>query len=208
MKNFYLEKLKNSIKGRVFLYIDAANLEQSVKDIWVNAKDVPDSLRGNSTDNLCYSIDYTNLKKAFSSLCDLREMKFYTADFETESHRKFLFFMDKAGYKLSTKKVKNYKDHTIDHPHRKANFDVEIAVDTILKINKFDTLILFSGDCDFEYLIKKIKGRGKIVIVFSRQGHIAKELPPVSSYYFDIIDFRKEILKINTKKDKAKNPVI
>ncbi len=208
MEDCYLEKLKKSIKGRTFLYIDAANLEKSVSDIWVNAKDIPDELKGSIAENLHYSVDYKEFKKTFSSLCDLKEIKFYTADFETENHRKFLFFMNKKGYKLSTKKVKNYKDHTVEHPHRKANFDVEIAVDTILKINKFDTLILFSGDCDFEYLIKKLKGISKIVIVFSRQGHIAKELPPASSYYFDIIDFRKEFLKINIKKDKAKNPAI
>jgi len=33
MSNYYLDKLKQAIKGRVILYIDAANLEQSVRDM-------------------------------------------------------------------------------------------------------------------------------------------------------------------------------
>jgi hypothetical protein len=38
-----------------------------------------------------------------------------------------------------------------------------------------------------------------MVIVFSRTGHIAKELPPASNYYFDIVDFRHEIFRIDIK---------
>lgn len=64
---------------------------------------------------------------------------------------------------------------------------------------RYDTLILFSGDCDFEYLLKFLRGKNKIAVVFSRTGHVAKELPPASSYYFDIVDFRFEILKITPK---------
>jgi hypothetical protein len=41
----YFEKLKKAIKGRVFVYIDAANLERSVADMWVSPKDVPDELK-------------------------------------------------------------------------------------------------------------------------------------------------------------------
>ena len=71
-------------------------------------------------------------------------------------------------------------------------------------MNKFDTLILFSGDSDFEYLLKFMRGHGKVALVFSRSGHVAKELPPAASHYFDIVDFRSEILDIQGKK--AKNP--
>jgi uncharacterized LabA/DUF88 family protein len=79
--------------------------------------------------------------------------------------------------------------------------DVELAVDATFNLNKFDTLVLFSGDCDFEYLLKFLRGQGKMVIVFSRTGHIAKELPPASNYYFDIVDFRHEIFRIDLKED-------
>ena len=38
MDNEYIEKLKNAIKGKTVVFIDAANLERSVKDIWVSPK--------------------------------------------------------------------------------------------------------------------------------------------------------------------------
>jgi len=70
---------------------------------------------------------------------------------------------------------------------------MEIAVDSTYKLNHYDTLILFSGDCDFEYLLKFLRGKNKTAIVFSRTGHVAKELLPSSSYYFDLVDFRIDL---------------
>lgn len=204
-KEGYLEKLKKSAKGRVFVYIDAANLERSVQDMWVSPKDVSDEFRGKSADELHYRIDYKKISKFFKSICDLREIKFYTADFNTDNHRKFLWFLKKIlRFNLETKLLKEYDDHTPERPHRKANFDVEIAVDAVHKLREYDTLILFSGDCDFEYLIKFLRGQSKIVVVFSRSGHVAKELPPVSSAYFDVVDFRDDLLRMELKQ--AKNP--
>ena len=98
------------------------------------------------------------------------------------------------------------RKHSPEYPHRKANFDVEIGVDATFHINQFETLVLFSGDCDFEYLLKFMRGRGKTAIVFSRSGHVAKELPPAASHYFDIVDFRQEILKIGLRKAKEPRP--
>lgn len=200
MANIYFDKLKTVIKGRVFVYIDAANLERSVKDMWVSPKDIPDEFKDKTSDQLSYHVHYEKFKHLFSDICDLKEIKFYSPDFVTESHRDFLWFLRKVlKFKLVTKPLKEYSDHTPEMPHRKANFDVELAVDATFNLNKFDTFILFSGDCDFEYLLKFLRGQGKMVIVFSRTGHIAKELPPASNYYFDIVDFRHEIFRMDIK---------
>jgi len=200
MQNIYSDNLKKAIKGKVFVYIDAANLEKSVQDMWVNPKDVPNDFKNYTADHLHWRIDYQKFHHFFKSIGDLKEIKFYSADFQTESHHKFLWFLNKVlKFKLGTKPLKQYNDHTPQQPHRKANFDVEISVDATFKLNQYDTLILFSGDCDFEYLLRFLRGQNKIAIVFSRTGHVAKELPPASSYYFDLIDFRHEILKIQLK---------
>lgn len=203
--DIYFEKLKKAIKGRVLVCIDAANLERSVRDMWVNPKDIPDDLRKYQADELCWRIYYEKFNKFFRELADVCKIKFYSADFKTDSHRKFLWFLSKIlKFKLTTKPLKEYEDHTPEAPHRKANFDVEIAVDATFKFKEYDTFILFSGDCDFEYLLKFLRGQGKIAIVFSHTGHVAKELPPASSYYFDIIDFRHYLLRIQLRQ--AKNP--
>lgn len=210
MDNKYLEKLAIALKGRVFIYIDAANLERSVQSMSVDNKDIPSRLSDDPHRQLRWRIDYRNFSKFFRDTCELREIKFYSADFETESHRGFLYFLKKIlKFKLETKPLKCYNDHTPETPHRKANFDVEIAVDAVFKLSSYDTLVLFSGDCDFEYLIKFLRGQGKNVIVFSRSGHVAKELPPASSYYFDLADFRSNLLRIELKSSEfvdAKNP--
>lgn len=205
MSNYYLEKLKRVIKRKAIIFIDAANLERSVQEIWVNPKDIPDEFKKYTDDELCWRVDYQKFKKFFEDFCDLQKISFYSPRFGTDSHNKFLSFLDIIGFKLYTKPLKEYDDHSDDHPHRKANFDVEIAVDATHSLNDYDTFILFSGDCDFEYLLKFLRGQNKITIVFSRTGHIAKELPPASNYYFDIIDFRHEILRVQLKRQ-AKNP--
>lgn len=86
------------------------------------------------------------------------------------------------------------------------NFDVEIAVDSTYTLDNFDTFILFSGDCDFEYLIKFLRGQGKVVIGFSRSGNVAREIPLALTNYFDIADFRKEFLRIDERKAKHPKP--
>ncbi|MFH0854122.1 MAG: NYN domain-containing protein [bacterium] len=206
MDNYYLEKLKKSIKGRVYIFIDAANLERSVQDMWVNPKDASGRFGKYYTDQLCWKIDYEKFKIFFAGICNCRKIKFYSASFNSESHIKFLSLLgNKLHFDLKTKPLKEYNDHTADSPHRKANFDVEIAVDATYELNKYDTFILFSGDCDFEYLLKFLRSQNKSVIVFSRSGHIAKELPPAANQYFDIVNIRLDILKIICK---AKDPAI
>jgi len=205
MANEHIEKLRGVIKGKIAVFIDAANLEQSVRDMWVSPKDIPEELKHYSTDQLRWSVDYRKLKEFFKSIGKVEIVRFYSADFQTDSHRRFMYFLRKGlKFILNTKPLKEYDDHTPEAPHRKANFDVEIGVDSTFSMNKFDTLVLFSGDSDFEYLLKFMRGHGRVALVFSRNGHVAKELPPAASHYFDIVDFRSEILTINPIK--AKNP--
>lgn len=202
--NEYEEKLKAVVKGKMAVYIDAANLEQSVKDMFVRPDDIPEDLKHLQAEEMKWSIDYRKLNDFFKTVGDFQGVRFYTAEFTGEGHRNFRHFLSKGlGFKLKSKPLKEYGDHTADTPHRKANFDVEIAVDSTFLMNDFDTLILFSGDCDFEYLVKFLRGHGKIVIGFSRSGHVAKELPPVLSHYFDIANFRTAFMKISQK---AKSP--
>lgn len=202
MTQEYKQKLQTAIKKRVVVFIDAANLERSVQDMWVNPKDITDEFKKYTADQLCWHIDYKKFEKFFKTMCDLKKINFYSANFGSESHNRFLTFLKNLGLKLKTKAIKEYTDHTPETPHRKANFDVEIAVDATFTLNDYDTFILFSGDCDFEYLLRFLRGQNKTTIVFSRSGHIAKELPPACNHYFDIADFRQELLKIDIKKQK------
>ena len=41
----YIQKLKSVLKGSTAIYVDASNLESSVREMWVNPKDIPEFSR-------------------------------------------------------------------------------------------------------------------------------------------------------------------
>ena len=52
MENEYVEKFKSVVKNRTVVYIDAANLEQSVKGMFVRTDDVPDNFKNIPSEDL------------------------------------------------------------------------------------------------------------------------------------------------------------
>lgn len=57
----------------------------------------------------------------------------------------------------------------------KCNFDVEMSVDAIRKMDSYDTLVMFSGDADFTALFRFLKKKGKKLILV-KAGHITDSL--------------------------------
>jgi len=166
--------LEKYLKGKILVVIDAANLESAVK-------------------SLGWWIDYIKLRRLFSKN-HLVEIRDYCVQHYTENQNKFFTFLKKNGYKLITKKLKIIKAPEIEKGDlRKANFDVEITFDVLEMINQFDTLVLFSGDSDFDYLIRRLRSKRKNIIVISTKYHISKELIESSNKYIDIKEIREFI---------------
>ena len=70
--------------------------------------------------------------------------------------------------------------HTIDMGYRKkSNCDVELSVDVIERSNEDSEFLIFTGDGDFEYLVRKAleKGVGKINIYGYAKVEIKAGLP-------------------------------
>lgn len=197
--------LLSKIKGRVAVYIDAANLEKSVQELRTTPPFYIGKGKTWRADKTKWTVDYIKLHQFFKKHTDLAGISFYSATFGTLSHNKFLAFLQHNGYRLVTKPLKYISDHkaiivrkckycgqknemTIsfkcsnckrqnDVPvERKANFDVEISVDAVSWLKNYDVFLLFSGDSDFAYLASYLKKKKKKVIVLSRRGHIANEL--------------------------------
>ena len=166
--------LSKYLKGKILVMIDAANLESSVKD-------------------LDWWIDYIKLRNLFND-SELVQIRNYCVHHGTDNQNNFFTFLKKNGYILITKPLKIIKQEKIKQEDlRKANFDVEIAVDAMKMIEEFKTLVLFSGDSDFDYLIKILKSREKRVIVISTKYHISKELIENSNKYIDLKKLRGKI---------------
>ncbi len=204
MENPFVTKLKEVVKGRVVVFIDAANLEQSVKEMTVNLEDIPESYQGTPAENLRWSVDYRKLNELFRSVGVEKSIRFYTPDFQSRAYINFLYFLSKElDFKLIAKPLKKYHSRGNEDLHYKANFDVEIAVDATCGMGEFDTLVLFSGDCDFEYLIKFLRAHKKTVIGFSYIRNASTELQLAVNQYFDIENFKNEFLRITYKTGKT-----
>ncbi len=83
---------------------------------------------------------------------------------------------------------------------RKCNFDVEISVDAIKKINQYDTFCLFSGDADFVYLNNFLKKRGKKIILI-KAGHITSKLRESADLVINAQNIKKNIAQIKQRPD-------
>lgn len=155
------------LKGKAAVFIDAANIELSAKD-------------------LGFKVDYKKLLDWLKQESKLDYIGFYTVRFDTKEHDGFLTFLKRAGYKLITKPLKLIRSRKDGGHLRKANFDVEIAVDAMKLIDDFETCIIFSGDSDFHYLIQELKKHSKMVIVASLKYHVSRELVGASDFYLDL----------------------
>ncbi|MBI4769584.1 MAG: NYN domain-containing protein [Chloroflexi bacterium] len=162
--------------GRLAVLIDAANLENSARQAG-------------------RKVHYHNLARFFREHADLRYLCFYTPAFETPAHNQFLRSLQRFGYGVISKPVKVIAASGHDAGIRKANFDVEIAVDSMAWLSEYDTLALFSGDSDFHYLIKHLQSSGKQVVVCSMRYHVARELVDSADLYLDVRSLGEGVLR-------------
>ena len=77
----------------------------------------------------------------------------------------------------------------------KSNFDVEISVDALRKIDDFDTFCLFSGDSDFTYLARFLKRKGKKIIVIA-SGQVFHTLKDLADLYINAQAIKSDISTI------------
>jgi uncharacterized LabA/DUF88 family protein len=77
----------------------------------------------------------------------------------------------------------------------KSNFDVEISVDAIRLIDKYDTFCLFSGDSDFTYLVRFLKRNKKKFIVVA-SGQVFHTLKELADLYINAQDVKSSIASI------------
>lgn len=155
--------IKNFVKGRVYAFIDAANILYSQQ-------------------TLGWRVDYKKLKAYFEKECDLQGIYLYTGRVGANNKQQdFLKKLESFGYKVTAKEVKRIQvgKNTFEW---KGNLDVELTIDVIKNLDNFDTLILLSGDSDFAPLLDTAKQAGKNAIVMSTKGHISRELLQRSKY--------------------------
>lgn len=89
---------------------------------------------------------------------------------------KFYRKLESFGYTLFIKPVKQYLNVEFKTPRRKANCDVDLALQALSNIDSYDRAIFVSGDGDFLPLYKHLERKNKLVYVLSRSSRVAQEV--------------------------------
>lgn len=115
------------------------------------------------------------------------------------SRTKFYKKLRAFGYELFLKPLKVHIDQ--DGNRRvKANCDIDMAYQMLQDIDKYDRVMMLSGDGDFLPILKHIRKAGKEVVILARGNRTAKELKQfVGSTFLDFSDnLRSKIEKIDS----------
>ncbi len=159
-------------RGRVAVFIDGNNLFHAA--------------RFHNID-----IDYNRLLRVLLGDGRLLRAFFYTGvDTGAERQQGFLLWMRRNGFRVVQKELKTFYDGT-----RKANLDVEIAVDMLSLAGRYDTAVLVSGDEDFVYALNAVAYKGCRVEVAGYRSNTAPRLIDVADFFIDLGDIAELIRK-------------
>jgi hypothetical protein len=98
--------------------------------------------------------------------------------------------MRRNGFRVIQKELKTFYDGS-----RKANLDVEIAVDMLSLAGRYDTAVLVSGDEDFVYAVNAVAYKGCRVEVAGFRSNTAPKLIDVADYFIDLGDIAERVRK-------------
>jgi uncharacterized LabA/DUF88 family protein len=162
----------NLNRGRVAIFVDGSNLFYAALHLGIEI---------DYAKLLCHLIGDARLLRAF----------FYTGtDRTNEKQQGFLLWMRRNGYRVVTKELVQLPDGS-----KKANLDVEIAVDMMTLAAHFDTAILVSGDGDLAYAVNAIAYRGVRTEVVSLRSMTSDSLINVADSYLDLDSIKQTIQK-------------
>ena len=149
--------------------------------------------------------DYEKLRKFIKNKFNASsiEIFYYTAypadgtrNYSVEEKHKFFTFLKKGlGFVVRKKELKRISvvSDEGESIEEKGNMDVEITIDSLHHIKKYDVAVLFSGDSDFLALITYLRSRGKKIYIFSSKNNISEELRTGGNGYFDVLELKEDI---------------
>ena len=121
----------------------------------------------------------------------------YTGLKDPQDQRGFRDALISLGYTVRTKILKEYYDDASGRYSQKANLDIEIVVDMFNTVDQYDSVVLFSGDGDFERAIELLRSKNTHITVVSTEGMIARELRNATDRYIDLNEIREHIEKVD-----------
>ena len=164
----------------IYVFIDASNLWEAQK------------AKGKL-------FDYEKLRKFLKNRFNATSIEvFYysaypavgTRSYSLDGRHKFFTFLKKGlGFIVRKKELKRISvvTETGQSIEEKGNMDVEMTIDAIHHLKKYQTAVFFTGDSDFLALVTYLRNRGKKVYIFSSRNNISEELRTGGDGYFDVL---------------------
>ncbi|HJQ24288.1 MAG TPA: NYN domain-containing protein [Blastocatellia bacterium] len=164
------------MRGKIAIFIDGNNLFHAARSVGVE-------------------IDYAKFLNFLRNDSPLLRAFFYTGvDEKAERQQGFLLWMRRNGYRVVEKELKTYADGT-----KKANLDVEIAVDMLSLADKYDTAVLVSGDEDFAYAINAVAYKGVRVELAGFRSNTSPRLIDVADQFIELDSHLESICKSESR---------
>ena len=170
----------------VYVFIDASNLWQAQK------------AKGRFFD---YEKLRIFLKEKFGAAT--LEIFYYTAypaegtrNYSLDGKHRFFTFLKKGlGVVVRKKELKriNIATENGEAVEEKGNMDVEITIDAIHHMKKYDVAVFFTGDSDFLALVTYLRRGGKKIFIFSSKNNISEEMRTGGDKYFDVLKIEEDI---------------
>ena len=155
----------------------------------------------NAARALNFDIDYKKLLQYFAKNGHLIRAFYYTALIEDQEYspiRPLVDWLDYNGYTMVTKPAKEYTD-SAGRRKVKGNMDIELAVDVMEMSERFDHIVLFSGDGDFFSLVDAVQRKGVRVSVVStlrsQPPMIADDLRRQADNFIELQDLAEHITR-------------
>ncbi|MFH7027729.1 MAG: NYN domain-containing protein [Heteroscytonema crispum UTEX LB 1556] len=160
-------------RGRIAIFIDGSNLFYAASQLGIE-------------------IDYTKLLSLLTQKSCLLRAFFYTGiDRTNEKQQGFLLWMRRNGYRVVTKDLIQLADGS-----KKANLDVEIAVDMMTLAKHYNTAVLLSGDGDLAYAVNAVSYQGVRVEVLSLRSMTSDSLINVADHFIDLDTIKQQVQKV------------
>lgn len=173
-------------RNAVYVFVDASNLWQAQK------------AKG------CF-FDYVKLREYLKQKHTATEITFFyysaypaegTRSYALDGKHKFFTFLKKSlNFIVRKKELKRISTMTEAGQiiEEKGNMDVEMTIDVMHHISRYDTAVFFSGDSDFLALVTYLRRGGKKVFVYSSHNNVSQELRTGSDGYTDVLRIEEDI---------------
>ncbi len=147
----------------VGVFIDVSNLFYSARSMGVE-------------------VNYIRLLEHVTRNRHLIRASAYTGiDPENGSQRRFVDFLSANGYRVVCKDIQKHESGRI-----KADLDVEMTLDVYMMSDKFDVVVLITGDGDFKQLVEVVQQKGVRVEVVGFGASTSSDLIAMADQFTEI----------------------